>query len=236
MDEKLSEILKEGEIIRTRHCQAYNWITNIVLGIDEKCIEIDIGIEKEYIDNIVMIGDTMNCKYTSKEREYMLVGWVSDVKPDFPQKLTIRIHNVYSYPNKREAYRYDVYLCSVIKKDKDEKRGVFAIMTNISLGGAAFTTRKDIGDEFSNPEVEKNNLIFDVFVSNTIQISFEGSIKRKTQTSKGIEYGIMIEKINYEDEENLYKYISSLENKDKEFHKNKQSYWNKNSKYFKDDK
>ena len=56
MSEKnIRDILKEGDIIRTRHCQAYNWVTNIILGMDEKCIEVDIGIEQEYLENIVEI-------------------------------------------------------------------------------------------------------------------------------------------------------------------------------------
>jgi hypothetical protein len=224
----LSNVLQAGDLIKTRHCQSYNWISNIILGIDEECI--DIGIEKEYIDNIVMVGDTMSCKYTTSDSEYMLVGWITNIKPDFPQKLTIKIHNIYSYSNKRESYRYDVYLCSVIKKDVSDKKGMFAIMTNISLTGAAFTTREELSEDFGDVDIEEKLLYYDVFVSNILQISFVGKIKRKIQTSRGVEYGVKIEKIKYKDEENLYKYINTLENLDKEYYVSKQNFWNKNSK------
>jgi len=36
--------------------QFNNWVTNVVYAINEDWIEVDIGLEKDYIDNIIMIG------------------------------------------------------------------------------------------------------------------------------------------------------------------------------------
>jgi len=60
-----------------KHCNSTNWVTNVVYAINEDWIEVDIGLEKDYIDNIIMIGDTMRCKYSTDEYEFMLIGWVT---------------------------------------------------------------------------------------------------------------------------------------------------------------
>lgn len=71
---KLRGFLAEGAIIRTKHCNSSNWVTNVVYGINDDCIEIDIGLEKNYIENIIMVGDTMKCKYSTDEYEFTLIG------------------------------------------------------------------------------------------------------------------------------------------------------------------
>jgi len=63
-------------------------VTNVVYAINEDWIEVDIGLEKDYIDNIIMIGDTMRCKYSTDEYEFMLIGWVTKIKLEEPQSIT----------------------------------------------------------------------------------------------------------------------------------------------------
>lgn len=164
---KLRDFLSEGSIIRTRHCNSSNWVTNVVFAINEDWIEIDIGLEKNYIDNMIMIGDTMRCKYSNDDYEFTLIGWVTKIKLDEPQSITIKVHDVEKFLNRRDNYRYDIFLCSVIKRTKNDEKGVFAIMTNLSQGGAAFVGKEDVENELGVPESDQGekNFYFEIFIN-----------------------------------------------------------------------
>lgn len=232
---KLREFLGEGTIIRTKHCNSSSWVTNIVYGINEDYIEIDIGLEKDYIDNIIMVGDTMKCKYTSPEYEFTLIGWVMRINADFPQRITIKVHDVEKFVNKRDSYRFDVYLCSVIKLKSCEEKGIFAIMTNISRTGAAFVLKEELEKQFSVTDTTKTDVIctFEVFISPEQQITFEGIIRRKCDNERGKEYGVKITDIDIKSEKVLSELLEELEKKDKEFYNKRSSFWSKHSKYIK---
>ncbi|MFZ5988695.1 MAG: PilZ domain-containing protein [Bacillota bacterium] len=230
---KLREFLCEGSIVRTKHCNTSNWVTNVIYAINEDYIEIDIGLEKDYVDNIIMVGDTMKCKYTSGDYEYTLIGWVTRIKVDFPQSLTIKIHDIEKFTNKRESYRYDVYLCSVIKLNKNDSKGIFAIMINISQGGAAFVVKEDLESQLGIGDTLKEEIktYFEVYITPKKQLCFEGVIRRKSSNEKGIEYGVKIIDLDIGNEKVLNGFIDELEKKDKEFYNKRSSFWSKNSKY-----
>ncbi|HHV28572.1 PilZ domain-containing protein [Acetivibrio mesophilus] len=230
---KLREFLSEGSIIRTKHCNSTSWVTNVVFAINDDWIEIDIGLEKDYIDNIIMVGDIMKCKYTSGDYEFTLIGWVTKIRLDIPQSITIKVHDVEKFANRRDNYRYDIYLCSVIKNSKNDNKGVFAIMTNLSQGGAAFIAKEDIEKELEileNPQGERN-FYFEVYVNPKKQLCFTGVIRRKGSNEKGFEYGVKIFDIDFQNEKILNELIDELEKKDKEFYNKRSSFWSKNSKY-----
>ena len=85
-DINLKKYLKEGVIIRTKIDNSYNWVSNLVYEINDDCIEIDIGLDRNYIDNLLMVGDTITCKYLDEQNEYTFMGWVTKIKAEFPQK------------------------------------------------------------------------------------------------------------------------------------------------------
>lgn len=230
---KLGEILREGAIIRTKHYHSSSWVTNVVYSINDDFIEIDIGLDRNYIQNIIMIGDTMKCKYTSEDYEFTLIGWVTRINLDVPQSITIKIHEIERFVNKRDSYRFDVYLGSVIKLKNSENKSVFAIMTNISHTGAAFIVKEDLEKEFGINLKEDSNTtcVFVVYVSPEKQITFEGTIKRKADLERGKDYGVKITDIDVESEKELSELLRKLEKKDKEFYNKRSSFWSKNSKY-----
>lgn len=230
---KLREFLGEGTIIRTKHCNSSSWVTNVVYAINEDYIEMDIGLEKDYVQNIIMIGDTMKCKYTSDDYEFSLIGWVTRINAEFPQSITIKVHAIEKFVNKRDSYRFDVYLCSVIKLKNDEEKGIFAIMTNISRTGAAFVVKEDLDQQLSINDTKKSEVacIFEVYVSPEQQITFEGTIRRKCENERGKEYGVKIIDIDLKSEKVLSELLEELEKKDKEFYNKRSSYWSKHSKY-----
>ncbi|MEN8907454.1 MAG: PilZ domain-containing protein [Clostridiales bacterium] len=236
-DIKLLDILKVGEIIKSKHCQSNNWVNNIIMDIDDKNIKINLGMDNEYVKSIVMVGDTIKCKYYVKHKEYVLVGWITDIEANFPQKLVIRIHDIELYENQREFKRYDVYICSVIKKRRTDKKGIFTIMTNVSSGGAAFSLKKDISEDFMQTEknVMQDIYFFEIYISNEVTLIFQGEIVRRTKRERGLEYGVKLIDIDNENTLILDNYIKELENKDKEIY-NKSSFWTKNSKFYKGEK
>jgi hypothetical protein len=207
-------------------------VTNVVYGINDDCIEIDIGLEKEFIENIIMVGDTMKCKYSTDEFEFTLIGWVTRIRLDDPQSITIKVHDMQQFKNFRNNYRYDIYLCSVIKKKKDDSSGVFAIMVNLSQNGAAFAVKEEIEKQLGIEENQKEKICyFEVYISPKRQLCFEGIIRRKNSNSKGFDYGVEIVDIDIENEKTLNEFLDELEKKDKEFYNKRSSFWSKNSKY-----
>lgn len=232
-DIKLREFLTEGLIIRTKFNDNPNWITNLIYAINEDFIEVDIGLEKDYVDNILMVGDTIKCKYTDENHEYAFVGWVTKIKVDFPQSITIRVHQIEMFGNKRNSYRYDVYLCAIIKKSRNDGKGVFAIVTNISSKGLAFVIRENIGKtiDVNENSMLASDIFVEVYISPEKTLCYKGRIVRKSNSEKGIEYGVQILDIDLENEKLLNEFVDELANKDKEFYNKRSGFWSKNSKF-----
>lgn len=230
---KLGDFLGRGSIIRTKHSEDPSWVTNMVYGINDESIEIDLGLEKNYIDNILMVGDTMKCKFTTEEYEYNIVGWVSKINMDFPQSITIRVHEVGRFENLRDSYRYDVYLSSVVKLDKHESKGIFAILTNISQTGAAFIVREELGTLLNFDETcwMGTKVIIEAYISPDRRIEFEAEMVRKSNKDKGIEYGVRVFEIDINNQKILVDFLNELALRDKEFYNKRSSFWAKNSKF-----
>jgi len=230
---RLREFLEEGTIIRTKHCESSAWVTNVVYAINEDYIEIDIGLEKNYIQNIIMIGDTIKCKYTSEEFEFTIIGWVARINADFPQSITIKVHDIEKFENNRDSYRFDVYLCSVIRLSSSDEKGIFAIMNNISSTGAAFVLKEDLEEKLGVSKTKQGETacVFDVYISPEKQISFEGIIRRRSENKRGKEYGVKITHIDNNSEKILSEFLDELEKKDKEFYNKRSGFWSKHSKY-----
>lgn len=236
-DVMLNEFLIEGKIIKTKHYNSNNWVNNVIYSFNRDSIEIDIGLEKDYIENIIMIGDTMRCKYTADTYEYTLTGWVSKIKLEDPQSITIKIHEIEKFSNKRKSYRYDVYLCAIIKKNKNAEKGIFAIIVNISNVGVAFVVKEDLEKELERELGkegtlgEKQNCFLELYTTPKDKVCFEGIIKGKNSNQKGNKYGVEITNIDTENKKVLDEFIYTLEKKDKEFYNKKDSFWSKHSKY-----
>ncbi|AUG57464.1 PilZ domain-containing protein [Acetivibrio saccincola] len=229
----LSEFLDVGKVIKTKHYNSNNWVNNLVYSFNNDSIEIDIGLEKDYIENIIMIGDTMRCKYSTDAFEYTMTGWVSRIKLEHPQSITIKIHEIERFLNNRKSYRYDVYLCSIIKKNKDDKKGVFAIVVNLSNIGLAFVVNEDLEKQLSKKgTLEKGDMLFfELYITSRKKVCFEGVIKGQSPSEKGKKYGVEITHIDKEDRNALEGFINRLEKKDNEIYNRQDGFWSKHSKY-----
>ncbi|KNY24867.1 PilZ domain-containing protein [Pseudobacteroides cellulosolvens] len=226
--ELLGKYLKVGSIIKTKIDASPAWITNIVYSISDDFIQVNIGLEKNYIENLIMIGDTVKCKYTSNEIEIMFIGWVTKIHMDNPQRITIKVHQLNVFDNKRDYARYDVYLSAVIRKDRENKNGVFAILTNISKAGAAFIVRESI--DLDQDYLKDSILYFEVNLTRERTFTFEGSFVRCDIKEKGIEYGVKYDYIEPLSIILLEEFLTELANEDKEFYNKRSGFWSKNSK------
>lgn len=232
-DVKLSEFLSVGKVIKTKHYNSNNWVNNLVFSFNSDSIEIDIGLEKDYIENIIMIGDTMRCKYTTDNFEYTMSGWVSKIKLDHPQSITIKIHEIEKFSNNRKSNRHDVYLCTIIKKNKYDETGVFTIVVNLSNTGVAFVVKEDLEKQLNEEGTLKkgDKYFFELYTTSHEKVCFEGVIKGQSPSDKGNKYGVEITHIDKENRNIFEEYINKLEKKDKEFYNKQDSFWSKHSKY-----
>ncbi|HEY9062340.1 MAG TPA: PilZ domain-containing protein [Pseudobacteroides sp.] len=232
MDNNLLEkYLKVGSIIKTKIENSPAWVTNIIYSLSDDFIEVDIGLEKSYLENIIMIGDTIKCKYTSDSIELMFIGWITNIHTAHPQRLTIKVHQVNCFNDKRDYTRFDVYLSAVIRKDKYPPNGVFAILTNISKAGAAFLVRENIEKSIGVDDNFINSTFnFEVNLSFERIFTFDGSIVRVEPREKGMEYGVKYDYIDPHGILLLEQFLTELANEDKEFYNKRSGFWSKNSK------
>ncbi len=229
---KVIDFLKEGCIIKTKHCENPSWVTNIVYSINNYCIEIDVGLERNYIESLIMIGDTVKCKFAEKNVEYFCTGCVTKIQADFPQRISIRIDEIKKYKNQRENIRSDIYLCSVVKQDKEDNKGIFAIITNISVDSIAFIVHDELEQILNMPDLVQKNakLYFAIYTSPNKQLSFGAEIKRKALNEKGVEYGVDICEIDSENQQLLNDFIKDSKEKDKAFYNKRNDFCKKNTK------
>ncbi|MDP4181229.1 MAG: PilZ domain-containing protein [Bacillota bacterium] len=231
-DNSIRDYLNEGSIIKTRLNNSRAWTTNIVYSLSNDMLELEIGLEKNYINSIIMVGDTIECRYTTDDVEINIVGWVSRINNKYPQRLVIKIHQADLFENKRDCNRYDVYLSTIIKLKQSQKRGIFAILTNISKVGAAFIVNESFEKSLkvSKSYLDENNLYFEVNITLEKSFKFKGSIIRMLTKEKGIEYGIKFIDMEPSSRLMLEQLLTELANEDKEFYNKRSGFWSKNSK------
>jgi len=220
----IESFLKNGDIIRTKKYGFEKWNTNIVFEVKDDVLVLDAGINEEYFKHIKM-GDEMECKVTKNDFEYTIKGCVNEVSTNPIQVMTLRVEGIRKYNNLRKDLRHFVYLFALIKKDKNDSNPTFAVVTDISKGGVAvlISNKQDLDDNFMN-----DSAYFEVSLEDQRVIKFEGQIRRKKQTDKGLEYGIQIKEIDEANKAILNEYVDELQNTDEEFQQLKQEIWEYN--------
>lgn len=220
----IDSFLKNGDIIRTKKYGFEKWNTNIVFEVKDDVIVLDAGINEEYFKHIKM-GDEIECKVTKNDFEYTIKACVNKVSTSPIQVMTLRVEGVRKYNNLRKDLRHFVYLFALMKRQKNDKNPIFAVVTDISKGGVAVlvNNKQNIGNDFINDVA-----FFEISLEDQRVIKFEGSIRRKKQTDKGIEYGIQIKEIDKANQNILNDYVNELQNTDEEFQQLKQEIWEYN--------
>lgn len=196
----LHTVLKEGTIVSTKLSSSNIWHQNIVYKVENK--SVSIALITGFLENIIMPGQTITIKYTSDELEYLFIGIVEDILPQFPSSIKVNIQTTKNLKNTRVFPRYDVYVAANIKYEKSEE--YFAIIHDISLIGMGFYSK----DNFN---IDNEQLSLTIFLPNKKIIQAKGIINRKISFDSYTDYGMKYTNMHEENNNSLYAYFSDIE-------------------------
>jgi len=220
----IESFLKNGDIVRTRKVGMEKWNTNIIFDVKEDdSLIIDAGINEEYFSTI-SVGDQIECKATKDNFEYTIKSSVSGMATSPIQTMTLQVEGLRKYNNLRKDMRHFVYLFSLIKKEKNDKEPIFAVVTDISKGGIAVVVNHKDGIKKGESSVGKS-FYFEISLEDQRTIKFEGLIRREKKIKGSVEYGVQIQDIDAENKNTLDDYVDELQNTDEEFQQLKQEIW-----------
>ncbi|TYQ15237.1 UNVERIFIED_CONTAM: PilZ domain-containing protein [Acetivibrio alkalicellulosi] len=198
----VSSLLKEGMVINTKLSSNNVWIQNILYKVENH--SLSIALLSSYLENIVMIGQSLHIKYANEHTEYLFEGEITHIKPEFPSYITVNITSIKELKNIRVFPRQDVYLASNIRI-LDPVREYFAIIHNISLVGMAFYC-KDI------LEPAQTQLEIFIYLPSKQTITAKGKIIRRVfKNDDIIDYGIQYTDMQEENNNSLSNFFNSIE-------------------------
>lgn len=134
-----SSVLKEGAVISTRIESSMQWHENVIYRRYDSMIHI--SMINEYLNDTVSIGKEVYLKANDDYYEYDFKGTISDIRLCSPGYLVVQLQDASEIINTRAFRRYDIFLSSNIRIEEDTA-DFFSIVTNISLGGAAFISNR----------------------------------------------------------------------------------------------
>ena len=197
----LYTILKEGVVVYTRLSSSNIWHQNIVYKVENN--SVSIALIPGYLENIIMPGQNITIKLTNEDMEYLFIGSISDIRPQFPSLVTVDVKSVKDLKNCRVFPRYDIYVAAKIKSENSEEEH-FAIIHDISLTGMAFYSK-------SNFSIANEQLNLTIFLPNKDIISAKGNVTRKITYESYIDYGMNYTDMQEENNNSLYAFFSVLE-------------------------
>jgi len=175
---KINEILQRGYQIKTQVQDGRDWIVNSVVNIYEN--EIEIIFDDRYLNELILVGDTMKLTYKIDEWEYIIDAWITGIKIDPNKIIILKVTNIKKINNLRKDERYSVNYGALIYGENSDE-GLFGVITNISVSGLGFVTRE-------NFVVGERIRISILLPDNSFIIDAE--IVRTSESAKGTEYGV----------------------------------------------
>jgi len=218
--------LHKGDIVKSRKYGTEKWNTNVIFDVRDEILVLDAGILEDGFSKIEK-GNEFELRVTTDEFEYNIDACVVDISIIPIQTVTLKIEGIKKHTNMRKNLRHFVHLFALIRKNKQDKDPVFAIITDISLGGVAVvvdnkknlnTVDIDVGDES----------FFEISLEDQRTVCFVGVVRRKKEKDNNIEIGVQIKSIDSRNKEKLEEYVNELKITDKEFQKLKQEIWEYN--------
>lgn len=218
--------LKKGDIVKSRKYGTEKWNTNVVFDVWDDILLLDAGILEESFSKIKR-GNEFEVKVTKDEFEYSIDACVMNTSTTPIQTVKLKIEGVKKHSNMRKNLRHFVHLFSLIRKSKKDKDPVFAIVTDISLGGIAVL----VNDKKNLKNIDINvgeEVFFEISLEDQRTVCFKGAIKRKKENDGSIDIGVQIKSIDKRNREKLEEYVNELKTTDKEFQELKQEIWEYN--------
>lgn len=194
-------MLKEGVVVYTKLSSSNIWHQNIVYKVEDD--SVSVALITGYLESIIMHGQTMTIKLTEEDVEYLFIGTVTQIQPQFPSYVTIKIKTIKDLKNSRVFPRYDVYVAANIRDDNSDAEH-FAIIHDISLTGMAFYSKSDFS-------VDNGQLNLTIYLPNKNILCAKGIVNRKINNESYIDYGMKYTDMQEETNNSLYSYFSALE-------------------------
>ena len=177
----VKEFLEKGATIKTKLVNSKDWIKNTVVNIDEAGNEFEIQLKKKYIEDIIMIGDSIKVECQVDESSYVLDGWITNISINKNESINIRVFAMQKVENNRKGERYDSYYGAMIR-NAIAPAGLVGVVTNMSEGGLAFVAK----DMF----VVGEKMHISIFIDPQKVLEVKGEVVRKNENKKGFEYGV----------------------------------------------
>ncbi len=197
----LYALLKEGTLVYTKLSTSSIWHQNIVYKLENKTVTV--ALLTGFLENIIMPGQNITIKLTNEDMEYLFMGTIEEICPQFPSHVKINIESIKDLKNSRVFPRYDVYLAANIKYENSDEE-YFAIIHDISLTGMAFYSR----DIFN---INNKQLNITIYLPDKNIILAKGNVNRKIDFQTYTDYGLHYTDMQEENNNSLYAFFSILE-------------------------
>lgn len=177
---KLSDFLKQEDILKTKLDKGNDWIPNIAYKIFNDIDELEIALDDRYLSSLVMVGDNIQLTKTYEGYEYIVNAIIVQIKIEPTRTMLLRVENIKKVENLRRDERYSVSYATTVQSFSEEN-GVFGVVVNISVSGLAFVCRNN----FVPGEMVRLSIMLPAST-----FSIDAEIMRVTDTNRGYEYGV----------------------------------------------
>ncbi|MGE5473498.1 MAG: PilZ domain-containing protein [Ignavibacteriales bacterium] len=197
----LHSIISSGELIRTKFDKT-EWISNVTYNISDNYIQVELT--QDYINKLIMVGDSVKCKVSTAQNEYVLDGIVDKIEIEDLKIMTIKVININKFENTRQNSRYDAYIISKITVNREP--AIFSVVTSLSTSGISVASKSELQSD--------SEAFVEVFVDSGNTIRFYGKVVRKAINENGYEYGIKFKQLDEQNEHILVNVLSELKSKE----------------------
>lgn len=198
-----SKILKENEKVDLKHFNFHEYIKGTIFNVNDNLVVIRSSFNAN--DSGISTKDPITLNYCVNNEVYVINCEVQFVNSLNPLDLLVKCDKMDKFKNMRKNNRYYVSLVSEMKRSGSDK-GSFAVVKNLSLGGAKFNSKEDVN--------LNDSINLTINLDKNLKFSTRGTTVRKNfidaETS---EYGIEFTDLTESNLRNLHHYINSLEYK-----------------------
>jgi len=201
---KITDFFQRGTAVKTQIQNSIDWIPNVVFDTYSGKNEVGIIFDDRYKNFVILEKDIIKLNYAVGKVQYFMEAYVTGIKLEAVRIMTLKIVSIKKIPNLRKDERYSVNYGANISSLRDTERN-FVVITNISLSGLAFISRKTF---FVSDVVNVSILL----PAGSFYISAE--IVRCNETVKGTEYGVKFVRQDDEAREELRSLIEDIKERE----------------------
>jgi len=201
---KIADFFQRGTAVKTQIQNSIDWIPNVVFDTYSGKNEVGIIFDDRYKNFVILVNDTIKLNYAVGKVQYLMEACVTGIRVEAVRVMTLKIVSVKKIPNLRKDERYSVnYGANILSLEDMESD--FVVITNISLSGLAFISRKT----FLPGYVVNISILLPAD-----RFSVTAEIVRSNETVKGIEYGVQFMRQDDEAREDLRKLIEDIKERE----------------------